>query len=155
MSAELEKIEEEIDIYVKCLKLSTVFDLTKTTCYWDFNNALGDCISEKSESFLVKLREVSQVMIRKGAKGYFWIVGSPEVLEMFQRPSFVPNSEPHYMPMGFQFRQHVGTFERKWRLYADSEIACNTLLIGCGTKSIDKGESLAEFGVIKLANFII
>lgn len=41
----------------------------KTKCTWDYNTALGETMRERYESLYCKLVEVTNVLVKKGAKG--------------------------------------------------------------------------------------
>lgn len=64
--------------------LADIAKTAGTVAAWDFLTALGDTIKEKYESLYVKCHELTSILLRKGAKGYFWIATSPEVASIFE-----------------------------------------------------------------------
>lgn len=138
-----------------------------TRATWDFNTALGDTIKEKYESLYIRLLELSNVMVSKGAAGYFYIITSPEVASIFETATagFAPLSSSAYarqtqywrngqLPMGVDMGiQEAGVINARWRLYKSSKMPADPsqILVGAGPA---KGPA-SHFGVIHIANFII
>lgn len=130
-----------------------------TVSAWDFNSALGDTIMEKYESLYVKVAEMTNVLLKKGAKGYFWIVCNPEVASIFEtattgyRPCACDEDLLLHgqQPMGLSEVRHLGLINAKWRLYVDTEMEPNKLLIGCN----DKREDNLHYARLSISNFII
>jgi hypothetical protein len=136
-----------------------------TVTSWDFNSALGDTIMEKYESLYVKAVELNNVLMRKGAVGYFWIVTSPEVASIFETATagFHPSPSEEFdrmaeykaidgvMPQGLPTMHYCGGVNRKWRLYKYSEVPTNMFLMGCN----DQREDSSHYGRMMIANFII
>lgn len=60
-----------------------------TRMAWDWNTVSGDTFPEKYESVYVKLVEMTSVLIRKGLKGYFWVVCDSIMGELFEKWNFV------------------------------------------------------------------
>lgn len=136
-----------------------------TICNWDFAAALGDTILEKYESLYVKVIELNQVMLAKGAEGYFWIVASPEVASIFEvaRAGFSPATSYATRddePVMYQYSsrvnhdelpvQYVGSINHRWKLYKDAVMEPSTLLMGVGNRALPP----ENYGVMKLSNFI-
>lgn len=146
---ELEKIAESAGTYVQ----------------WDFNTALGDTIKEKYESLYVKCHELNNVLIAKGAAGYFWIVTSPEIASIFETatagfsPLYIPSpinnsyfaDDAIPYPQGIQEEiRCVGTMNSKWRLYIDPDMKVD-LIMGAN----DKLGEFRHYGHMEIKNFII
>lgn len=92
---------------------------------FDFNNSLGDTISEKYESLYVKIAETSNTI-----GGSNWIVTSPEVAAIFEASSgfsFSPSIKDFSTTLGINY---LGTINSRWRLYKDPLFPTNTLLLG-------------------------
>ena len=125
---------------------------SQTMCTWDFNTALGNTIREKYESLYVKLVEITNVMLRKGAKGYFWIVSSPEVASIFETANYsfhpVGSLYDSQMPMGGSEIYEIGVLDHRWRLYVDHNIEQNVVLVGVGMEK-------SQNAVLKITNFVI
>lgn len=135
-----------------------------TVSCWDFNTCLGETIREKYESLFVKVCEITNVLIKKGAAGYFWVVCSPEVSSIFETATygFYPISSDEYkemygpggqIPMGSWTNtlQYKGLIHQKWRLYTDPMLDSNRVLIGVN----DKEEKPEHYARLSIANFII
>lgn len=130
-----------------------------TVCAWDFHCALGDTIREKYQSLEVKVVELTNVLIRKGAAGYFWIATSPEIASIFETATYQfwhankdENGRLHgQLPMGTNEVLYSGMLKNRWRLYVDQLLPTNQLLIGCN----DHVEEAAHYARMTVANFII
>ncbi len=143
---------EEIDYFIKNARTSDLAEVACTVSVWDFNTSLGGTIVEKYETMYVKILEISNVMIRKGAKGFFWLICSPEVSSVLEF-SFKLREErdaPDYMPMGISEKQCIGILDKRWRVYVDPMMNMNHLIIGCGSKP--SPEHIARMSI---ANYII
>lgn len=144
------------------LSHSEIKDLLERACtvdVWDYHNALGCSIKEKYESLYCRLMDVTKVLIRKGASGYFWIVCGPETGSIFQTMTsmFDPNPEPYdeeqlvagQIPMGMGRVRYEGLLNLKWRVYVDEGLD-NEILVGCN----DTLEQPSHYAKIQIANFV-
>lgn len=126
-------------------------------CCWDWNTALGDTVKEKYESLYVKLVELTNVMVVKGAKGYFWIVAAPEIGSIFETatagffPALCDGNYSQQVPLGVPDIYELGLVNRKWKLFVDPSLDNTTVLIGVGMENEDP----KHYGVLKIANMII
>lgn len=82
-----ENMKKEFNIYTPkfetFLSYQEILDIqynAETVGAWDFANSIGDTIMEKYESLYIKLVEITNILISKGAAGYFWITTSPEII---------------------------------------------------------------------------
>lgn len=142
---------DEMDSFIKKLDIQKSLEESATVSVWDFNTALGSTMSEKYESLHVKIVEVSNVLIRKGARGYFWIVCSPEVTTMFDVTNKLrPGKKYEYYPMGLCDKQCVGTIDKRWRVYVDPMMSMDKVLIGH-----DCADQPNDMARISISNFII
>lgn len=141
-------------------ELAEIARKAQTVAVWDFNVALGDTIKEKYESLSVKCHEVTAILLRNGAKGYFWICCSPEVASIFEVANYgfwpAPFNDKEdkslgVSPLGLSELKFRGTINNKWRLYADTEMPEDTILIGCN----DKMEDSSHYARLKVVNFVI
>lgn len=142
-------------------QLMDIAEKASVRAAWDFNTALGDTIKEKYESLYVKLIEVNKCLVAKGAKGYFWVVTSPEIASVFETAcmGFNPISYQEYEsmivggvePQGIPCITYCGEVSRKWRLYKDTEFPVNKALVGCN----DTPESCDHYAILTIQNFII
>lgn len=124
-----------------------------TSGCWDWNAALGDTVKEKYESLYCKLVELTYVLVTKGAKGYFWIVASPEVGSIFETAGFCPSNTEYgeQIPLGIPDIYELGTMSRKWKVFVDTNMQQEVILVGAGMNEEDP----KYYGVLKIANFII
>lgn len=130
-----------------------------TVCAWDFHCALGDTIREKYESLEVKVVELTNVLIRKGAAGYFWLVAPPEIAAIFETATyrFWPADKNEsgklngQFPMGTNEVLYSGLLKSRWRIYTDQLMPANQVLIGVN----DSLEDLEHYARMTVANFII
>lgn len=130
---------------------------------WDFNTSLGDSIKEKYETLCFKMMEMTNVLLRSGAEGYFWIVASPEIASIFETAchGFYPITSEEFLkqyeegkqiPMKLHDAvQYRGLVHSKWRLYVDPNITSTQVLIG----SNDKKGNPEHYARLSVANWII
>jgi hypothetical protein len=126
-----------------------------TRCAWDFNTALGDTIREKYESLYIKVVEVTNVLIRKGASGLFWICASPEVASIFEVATmgFFPTSQEQF-ELGTKKVYKLGVMQRRWSVYVDPSLETNQVLIGCGEHKMHENDE-KSYAAMSVANFVI
>ena len=99
---------------------------------WDMHTALGDTIREKYESLYHKLFEVTDVTIRHGASGYFWIAAAQPLAELLEHasgtafePALFVKGEPPFdnqKKLGSNEVVDKGTMNKRWRIFQ-----CNLL----------------------------
>lgn len=139
----------------------------ETTSAWDFNSSLGDTIKEKYETLYVKVFEMINMLQAKGAKGYFWVVTSPEVSSIFETATagFMPVSSEVWKnqlkypfingqyPMGMDDSDttFVGVVNSKLRLYKSLDpMFKETILVGAN----DVRHPNSHYGRLQISNFI-
>lgn len=145
-------------------ELEQIRQIAGTIITWDFCTALGHTIKERYEGLYCKVNELTNVLVAKGAAGYFWMVMSPEIASIFETAvaGFVPsctceedsNTHPNlngHSPLGLAAVDYVGLVNGKWRLYKDAEFEQGQILVGCN----DALESSIHYGRLNIANFII
>lgn len=140
-------------------EIADIRNNASTVSYWDFNTALGDTIMEKYESLYVKMVEITNVLLAKGAIGYFWIATSPEIASIFETATagFNPMGSSHremiggIYPLGLPEVYYAGAINCKWRLYIDSQLDKNVAIIGCN----DKREPNQHYAKLTVCNFVI
>ena len=130
---------------------------------WDFNLSLGDTIKEKYESLYCKVVELNNKLVKSGAKGYFWIVTSPEIASIFEtctwgynpigcREFEEKNAIKHIggvVPQGLAYIEYCGTLYSKWRLYKDSQLT-EQIIVGCN----DVMQPYTNYACLTIENFI-
>lgn len=139
----------------------------------DFNQLRGDTIKEKYEDIYLKILDVTNKLIANGAKGYFWILTTTEVGNIFQSciAGFVPTDIDKLngqLPLGMPGIKYTGLISSKWRLYEtnDNDLVSYgkiysagalqpekyaSMLIGCN----DTPQYSSHYGIINMSNFII
>jgi hypothetical protein len=112
---------------------------------WFLNNAgtqvatpweclcLGDTTKERYEALYTKFVEITNIILSKGGKGYFWIICNPKIWNIIDgaTPNYVPSHFEQF-PLGYDLVQYMGTLAKRWRIYTDSLMAPNTILFGAG-----------------------
>ena len=137
-----------MDAFIKNSNPQALIDSAKCAACWDFNTALGTTLKQKYESLYIKIVEVSQILIRKGASGYFWIMCSPAISTMFETTTRLKSMQKHeYYPMGTVDKQCIGVLDKRWRVYVDPSMSLEDLIIGC--------ETTEHVGVVHFVNYII
>ena len=106
---------------------------------WLLNNA-GSTLNidwkslgkSKESGLYQKLLEITNMIISKGGRGYFWVVCHPETVDLVSTlPSFVTAYNEQF-PLGYPIVMHIGTLGKRWRIYSDPLVDKNTLLMGPG-----------------------
>jgi hypothetical protein len=131
---------------------------------WDFNEALADTIREKFEALYVALIGLNNDLLAKGAKGYFWIASSPEVLSIIETMCHNFTSESSIRrihksiggvnPQGLAEIYYCGSVNNRWRMYADTEMSKlgnQILIMGCN----DTREPNDYYGRLRITNYVI
>ncbi len=123
---------------------------------FDFNTTLGDTIKEKYDALQPLITSESHEIVRKGGKGHFWLVTSPElesVIEVGTR-HFAPITCEEYMahiPLGMSSVMYRGILRSHWRVYTCTDFK-NEILIGYGDTL---NEHRAHYRTIIVANFLL
>ncbi len=131
--------------------LTKLRDEAVTKASWNYGTAIGDSIRERYEGLWLTIVEVTNVCVRKGAKGLFWIVTSPEIASIFES-MFAHPLEPQreiHIPIGGEEICNIGVIKSKWRLFADPKWNQNEILIGANWNA--KPEHAATITVINFA----
>lgn len=86
----------------------------------------------KYQKLVQKLYEITDSVVKKGAKGYFWLICSPQVSDMLATQKSFNSAFLEQFPLGYQIVLHMGTLEKRWRIYSDLALNNNTMLLGAG-----------------------
>lgn len=112
-----------------------------TVSLWSYRSALGDTLKEKCESLLIQISELTSVMIRKGASGYFWIAGGEKITAFLGCTSYFEPIEKAYGEYPFDRQYYLGsglndrgTIAEKWRLISCPKFEEDQLLVGVNNK---------------------
>lgn len=77
-----------------------------------------------------KLLDITNTIIKKGAKGYFWLVCSPEMGDVLASiKSFTPTFVEQYA-LGYPIIMFMGILDKRWRIYTDLALPNQTILLG-------------------------
>lgn len=138
-------------------ELMELVENAETRCRWDANSSLGETVGEKFESLYVKMMELNEALIERGAAGVFWIATSPETASIFEIRSigFCPSDHRtdkfDFMAQGIRRIKYKGEINDRWRLYTNSEFPENLILMGVN----DTREDNAYYGVIEVENLAV
>ena len=118
----------------------------------DWDTFTGETIKDKFESLYLNLVELTNVIVAKGGKGYFWVVCSnamENALEVGAGTKFAP-AYFEQVPLGYNIVMHMGILDKRWRIYSDPLIEVNTILIGAGFSK----KSNNYYCKLKVNNFV-
>ena len=87
----------------------------------------------KYKKFHSKLSEITEMLVQKGARGYFWLITSPQVSDILatMKPIWV-SACLDQLPLGYPIVLHQGTLDKRWRIYSDLALTNNIMLMGAG-----------------------
>jgi hypothetical protein len=121
---------------------------------WDFNTVLGQSLRERYETLYIKVHELTNVLVKNGAAGYFWVVCAPEVSSIFETSlsNFLSIGSEEFekqIAMGNLDKdlQYKGLVNLRWRLYTDSQMEANCLIVGVND-TLEKPEHYARLSII-------
>lgn len=104
----------------------------------------------RPESLYNLLREMTDTIIVKGGKGYFWLVMPPSINELFEInfPKKYVSVPMDQLPLGYNCVLYTGTFDKRWRMYIDP-LLTNSIIIGATFSKKNPN----FYGVLKLDNY--
>jgi len=143
------------DKIIKCLDaldknlVKKLIEDANTISSINFEMVLGNTLAQKLTSCYVKLREVTNVMIRKGSVGYFFLVLSPELATMFETASNFILEDDLWICQGSTEIYLLGRLGYYYRCYVDPLIEADQLLVGC----INANKEITS-GTIKFEKYI-
>jgi hypothetical protein len=154
----LEKSLPTFETFLSSEQLSQIEEKAGITGYHDSNSALSDSLSERFEALYVAINNLIKTMVFKGGKGYVWIAGYPQMVNLFNRCGIFDNNLNYtsyirpdgQMPTGLMDVKYYGLANRKWRIYERHEGSRNVILVGFN----DKLESFEHYGKLIISNFI-
>lgn len=129
--------------FLRCLETAG----TKTA--FDWQCCYGNTVLEKYESLYVKLVEITNVLIRKSGGGCFWIMTSPELGSVLAK-NLTPSSMD-LLPQGTESTIWIGTIERKWMLFTNSQFPTNRMLI---SRAYLPTADVLQSASVLIANFV-
>ena len=97
-----------------------------------FEVMFGETLKDKFESLYVKIVELTNLLIVKGASGYFHIITSPYVAEWIQTSNAFKWNKEH-IQMGIKNPNTIGHLANRWKVIIDPNIEDDQLLIGTDT----------------------
>lgn len=92
----------------------------------------GNTILEKYSNIYVKITELTKEVVKKGGKGYFWIISHPDTAALFEAFGNFVSCHNDQIPMGYSMVMCLGTLDKRYRIYSDTSLEPFTFLIGCG-----------------------
>lgn len=135
-----------------------------TIASWDFGSLIGRTLAERHRQLLAKIQELTDILVSKGAVGYFWMATSREISAMFEtaQSGFEP-SPPEFwkerlpeiegqQPIGTCTVQWAGIVEKKWRLYFDKHQRRQCILIGVND---NKDEPYSHYAILNVWNYVV
>lgn len=138
--------------------LETIIAAPEVHMNWNFDTALGDTIREKYEHLILKLDELTAVLLHNGARGRFWIVAPQEIATILEvatvnfRPYSDPDYEPHPMGKGAKFPPiEKGVLCNRWKIFSYMDLPKNALVIGVGNSR----EVMEHYAVMKIDNYLL
>jgi hypothetical protein len=155
-----EMVKPTFEQFLTHEELTTIAAKTPNVLVCNFNTFLGDTIKEKYESLFVIICKETNLLLQRGAAGYFWIVSSPDVSSIFETVTtgyepwpyaYTPHLLNGQYPMGLAAVDFCGVLNCKWRLYKNAAFPANQIIIGAN----DKLEDFDHYTKLKIANFII
>jgi hypothetical protein len=86
----------------------------------------------KYKKYVSRLIEITEMVVGKGGRGYFWIVCSPRMSNVFtsMRPIFTSDVLDQF-PLGYPIVLFMGILDKRWRIYSDLGLKDDTMLMGC------------------------
>jgi hypothetical protein len=148
-----ERLPQECDI--ERFKALAIMQKCQITSNWDFNTSLGNTLREKFDSFLAKIIECTNVLVRHRSVGYFWIIMSPEVYSMIEVVTSTHSLDKKGNQEKFVFQDQpnfIGVLNKRWSVFVDQEWPVEQVLIGCGPP--DNPEKIKSAKLV-IANYII
>lgn len=146
--------------WAKSDDLCQLMENAGTVALWDFHTALGDTLNEKYESLYLKLSELTNVLITKGAEGYFWAAGGIEICSLFECTSNFNPAEAEVGEYPFDSQYYLGakdgvydkgTISDKWRLFFCPRIPGDQILIGVNNQK----EHWIRYARLKIHNLYL
>ena len=86
----------------------------------------------KYNNYLERLMEITDMVVSKGGKGYFWLVCSPRMSNVFtqMRTLFTAEATDQF-PLGYPIVLFMGILDKRWRVYSDLALKDEQMLLGC------------------------
>lgn len=86
----------------------------------------------KYTKYLTRLVEITDMVVSKGGRGYFWIVCSPRMANIFagMRNIFASEATDQF-PLGYPIVLFMGILDKRWRIYSDLAMTDDTMVMGC------------------------
>lgn len=87
----------------------------------------------KYKKLHAKLLEITNVVVGKGARGYFWLIASPQISDILAsiKPIFV-SAGLDQLPLGYPIVLRQGILDKRWLIYSDLALTNDIMLMGAG-----------------------
>jgi len=109
-----------------------------------------DCYGPQNENIYFNLRQITNTLLFKGAKGYFWLILPPDINEILETylPKKYVSVPMEQLPLGYNCVLFTGTFDKRWRMYTDP-LLTDTIVIGATFSK----KSPAFYATLKLEGY--
>jgi len=86
----------------------------------------------KYKKYINKIYQITDMVVSKGGRGYFWLVCSPRMSNFFtlMKPIFTSEVLDQF-PLGYPIVMFMGILDKRWRIYSDLGLRDDTMLLGC------------------------
>lgn len=85
----------------------------------------------KYKKLIARLIEITDMIISKGGRGYFWLVCSPQVANHFMQMRTMFTSDAlEQFPFGYPIVLRMGILDKRWLIYSDMALKNDTMLMG-------------------------
>lgn len=86
----------------------------------------------KYKKLLSRIQEITDMVVEKGGRGYFWLMVSPRMSNIFTAmKSLFASDCLDQFPLGYPIVLFMGTLDKRWRIYSDLALTNDTMLMGC------------------------
>lgn len=87
----------------------------------------------KYKNLHTRLTEITDVIVKQGGKGYFWLITSPQLSDILgTMKSLFVSACVDQLPLGYPVVLHQGILDKRWRIYSDLALTNNKMLMGAG-----------------------
>lgn len=95
------------------------------------NKENKDNKDNKYKKLLARLLEITEMLVKKGGRGYFWLVVSPQMSNVFTGMKTIFASDfLDQFPLGYPIVLRMGILDKRWLIYSDLSLTNDTMLMG-------------------------
>lgn len=122
--------------------------LSQAQCVVDFE-AVGETVLSEYETIHSSILDATNILVKKGAKGFFWIATSDDISYIFQAASRFFENNYNYSSVEVDGIAYVGSLFDRWRIFTCDAIPENQMLIGVNNTE----ESSSHYAKLSITNF--